>query len=346
VKDSEGYPDQVRYAIGLAHGFKQCAESLPMLAGVVEAMARLDFVTAAAMLGIEPGQATILQRELRMPVVGQGAQNAYEAGKRGAIRFCSWALPQVAGKCVGKVCGRIKAAVGKGGPKVPEPVAEVPPEPVGRPPIKGVRLGEPGRYGEVHEVLDAAGKPTGKVVKEFKYNPPKGEPAKSPAEIASITQEAAELQISGNRTLMKYGGEFPTPKILETNLGAKPPYVIMENVFGGRFKNVRFKPPGAAASPAQKAAAQQLGQNLANRGLTMLDPTESNIFFFEEGTGLRAGIVDPQLVVPYAGLAKMTGIPGRAAGYLAMRNTTVRATMMAGEPVDVVNTAIWNAHGW
>lgn len=259
------------------------------------------------------------------------SQIAYENGKAAARRICEAVPIERTAKCISKVCKfagktgkKITKKIGGKLPKksqVPEgevfdtptakpvgggsggtvktpPVIQNAPDmnPVrGPPPYLSGKFRGKGSFGKVSELPDHPGK----LLKEFDMEIDL-ETARmlGPDAVASLNRSSAMLQHEGYNLIKDFSDDIPTPKLSEVGLGTNPPYVIIDDIQAGVWKEKGAYLAKESIDPrGELQAVNTLRDNLAKKGMTLLDPNKGNIFFFHDTGGLKAGIVDPQFIL-------------------------------------------------
>jgi len=157
----------------------------------------------------------------------------------------------------------------------------------------GRRVGSEGAFGIVYEV---EGQP-GRLVKIL-HNEEAG-----PASVAR--------QVSGY-SLIKDAPDIPAPRILGHRRGSDgdPGFLIVEDLRAGRWadKNVRFRGSSRDMTPEELRAAQELYDALGQRGLFWADGHANNLFFFDEGGRVRAGVIDHDMIFRASDLARQDAV--------------------------------------
>jgi hypothetical protein len=110
-------------------------------------------------------------------------------------------------------------------------------------------------------------------------------------------EAAAARQARGYGYLNR--NNIPTPEQFAFRQGTPegPSYLLLENLNTGPSwagKNVQFL--NGSPTPAQTAASRKLLDDLGKNGLVWADPNQSNVFFFNQGGQLQAGILDPDMI--------------------------------------------------
>jgi hypothetical protein len=127
------------FLVGLGEGFKQCGTAMnQMLTRVPVLLLTGNFVEAARVLGVQPGQSMVLKtlmQELGERTIGA---SPHEAGVRIGRRICSYALTVGAGEGAGQGAVGGSGRVRGGG--TPEPGIGLPEEPPG---AAGTGVAEP-----------------------------------------------------------------------------------------------------------------------------------------------------------------------------------------------------------
>ena len=340
--------DTLKYTAGFVDGIGQCVQGLVDIAAAAGWMARgvadlaapapvslgsgVEFVKAAELLGVQPGQSMVLRQiaaESRPRVLGQRS-NAFDAASAGGRRLCAFGI----------IPGIAKAAKGvKSAPRAPTP-GSAPSRPLDGPTLQGtvssdgtaaaalrgtwigtpggpVQLGNyvgKGTFGAVYEV---AGNP-GQVVKIGTNNP--------------FAPQSFANQVSGSKLLQKAG--IPTANItrIVPPANGQPPLLFMDNTFQapGAFqattgglkrtqltigaKNETIGSNGAvptyltpAETDAVHAAMQQLNDRIAGHDLIFADNHLGNVVFVPKVGGLSAVIVDADFVVTRPQLLQQLG---------------------------------------
>jgi hypothetical protein len=260
-------------------------------------MMRGDFVTAAHMLGLEPGQSVVLKtmyQELTTKLVSldRNAQlSPIEAGRIAGRRICMYGLIPGAAK----VAGEAVKALGPRGNSMFKPIksADITPNAenlankwieTDKGPAKlGDLLSPKGKslFGAVYR----DGENPGQVIKISKPPAPKIE---NPAETFPRQKEGADL-------LQEHG--IPTPKIKGLQEGGigKPAILWIEDAYK--------KWPGGKPAPPNLTdvhidAARELYKQIADAGMVWADGHADNMFFFpKRGGGLAAGVLDADMIV-------------------------------------------------
>lgn len=124
--------------------------------------------------------------------------------------------------------------------------------------------------------------------------------------VAKIMKSRLAAEQAADRQARGYGylnqNNIPTPQQFAFRQGPPegPSYLLLENLNNGPSwagKNVQFL--NGNPNPAQTAASRKLLADLAKNGLVWTDPNRSNVFFFNEGGQLQAGILDPDMIFPW-----------------------------------------------
>ena len=81
--------------------------------------------------------------------------------------------------------------------------------------------------------------------------------------------------------------------------------MTMENAYGPTWqaKKAYVPPSGKRLNPKEVEAINQLADNMADKGLVWVDPNPGNVFFFNEGNKLRAGVLDHDFIYTPSELA-------------------------------------------
>jgi len=286
------------YLRGMALGMGDCVRGGQDALGALALMFQGDFVTAAQMLGLEPGKSVTLKtiyQELTTnvsfdPQTGRSI-SAEEAGRIAGRRICAYGIVPGATK----IAGEAIKALGPAGNSMFKPVAPANITPnvenlagkwikTKNGPVKlGVKRSAPGKsmFGVVY---DAAEKP-GQVIKISK---PRTARMEDPA-------ETFPRQQSGTDLLEKAG--IPTPRILDIQRavpGQRPALLWIEDAFK--------KWPGATLAPdvlstVHLDAVKKLYDSMGNAGLVWGDGHQGNVVFIPKPGGLAAGVLDSDMIV-------------------------------------------------
>ena len=259
-----------------------------------------DFVTTANSLGLEPGESLTLRMiksELTTNALGA---SPFEAGRLAGRRICAYVVvPRVIARgrqVLGRLRGRPGPVVMDGssprnaltGKVLGEAVgadAGLPPDQLLLPgkwiqtangPMQlGPKLGA-GQFGNVYELP----KNPNQVVKIGSDN--------------GITPPSFPRQMTGTQLLKAAG--IATPGVeLATAAGGSPPILLMDNIFS-KWPGARVLSDVGDLSGPQVQAVEGLFQQIGNKGLIWIDGKPSNVFLYEANGGLRAGVVDADMI--------------------------------------------------
>ncbi len=289
-------PPSFDYLRGMGDGFHQCIQQGLDALGAAASMARGDFVTAAQLLGLEPGESVVLRgiyQELATQQVNLDPQTGkprgispYDAGLLAARRLCNYAIVPSVTKAAGTA---LKAIRTRGAtPLNPLRGQEIPQNskyltnkwiltkkgPTKLGPLKGA-----GVFGSVYELPNQPGQ----VIKISNAHPGSG--------------PSFQGQVAGAKTLQS-NPPVPTPSILDSQFGAgaDPSFLWMDNVYS-KWPGAQMVDEVAQLTKAQVEAVQQLHKTIAAGGRIWADGHLGNIFFLDLGGQTLAGVLDSDMVI-------------------------------------------------
>jgi hypothetical protein len=115
-------------------------------------------------------------------------------------------------------------------------------------------------------------------------------------------------QVHGYRLIEAFAAEIPTVKIIASHRGndREASYLIVENLYHGRWGNRAVVAAPSGLGEREKAAARRLYDNLAERGIVAADCHKDNLFFFNDSAGgLMAGILDHDYIFNVEDIASL-----------------------------------------
>ncbi len=279
-------PVPVQYTKGIFQGLTDCAQYGVNALSSAFYMATGDFVTAAQLLGLEPGQSLILRSIYQEATTNNFGISPFEAGRIAGRRICSYVIVPTAAKIPKGIKGLRTLGRTPFNPLEGSAVLE---NSAGladtwiRTPKGPVRLGGFIGSGELGSVYKLADQP-GKVIKVSNTNP--DSPASFPRQLNGYNHITQETRIL-------------TPKIYDYMPGGEqqPSFLVMDNVNtkwpGAQFfSNVK----DIVNNPPRKAAVQQLYDELKNNGLVWVDGHQLNVAFANVAGKLRAIVVDADMI--------------------------------------------------
>ena len=330
----------VDYFRGFAAGMGDCFTGFVDLFAATGMMAKGDFVSAARLLGVEPGKSLVLksiwQELVQTKVVGKGV-SYYDQGRAAGRRICTYALIPGALKVrkalatVGETrwnpirgpdLGEAMAGAEKGLDAYKGKWVATGKGPVQRP----VQLGKFVGRGSFSTVYEMAGDPD-KVIKIG------NNPAESPGSFAR--------QKEGAQRLKSAGVETPNIDYVDPGTAVRPGSLITGNVFKrGPPGSIKiFSDPRAIMGTSISRALQDVYDNLAQKGYIWGDGHLGNIAFEPTGPGTWRGVViDPDMILTPAELAdaiKKSTLPGNVVSDVLYGGGVMQNALrlFAGEPV-------------
>jgi len=269
-----------------------------------------NWVQAAQILGVEPGGATILQRELAQHRAGvsQPGLSAYESGKLAGQRLCSW----------GVVPGLTKGILTKAYAPMGESIGN---------PLRGAALAKV-MTASAAELPNASGKWISTPLGPIKLGAFKGkgsfstvfEDANNPNRVVKVgnntggSPDSFARQKAGVPKLQKGGIDTPPIRFVDSGTATRPGVLITDNVFKRGPPVIQLSGEEIVQTPDALEAVRQVFDKSAAAGLVPGDISPSNIVLSKNAAGgLSAIVIDPDFFLPpeeYAASLRQGGVPG------------------------------------
>jgi hypothetical protein len=290
------------YARGLWQGLGDCAKGGQDFFGAVLAMGRGDFVSAAELLGLEPGQSVILRSIYQEATTQSLGASAFDAGRVAGRRICMYALVpsglKAGGTAMRGLAGKTRLAPLRGGAiiensgRLSDKWIQTPDGPVQLGKLRGT-----GAFGNVYEMRNQPGR----LIKLSNANPNSA---------ASFPR-----QVQGARALQNAG--VPTPEIYSSQFGGpgEPSLLTMDDV-ATRWPQSKIVPDPANLTKTQLKAVAELYKKVGDGGLVWADGHPSNVFFFDGPGGMAGGVVDADMVFQASELNSQAAIVKNNVGNL------------------------------